>query len=81
MVTKLNSCKPNVDNECLLYGKYTGHDDLKDEIADLYNRHFKPLKPVQNEHVLVTNGCASAINSIAQVCTDAGDGILIPCKF
>ncbi|TPX51000.1 hypothetical protein SeLEV6574_g00563 [Synchytrium endobioticum] len=81
MVSKLNSCKPVIERQTLLYGNFKGHDDLRNEIAELYNRHFMPLVRILPDHVIVTNGCTSAISNIAQACTDAGDGILIPSPY
>ncbi|TPX32783.1 hypothetical protein SmJEL517_g04129 [Synchytrium microbalum] len=81
MSERMNVVRPVVTDQDLLYGQYNGHDALRRQLAHLLNRHFKPLQPVLIDEVQVTNGCASAINAIAQVCCDAGDCILLPSPY
>ncbi|KAJ1977421.1 hypothetical protein H4R34_003585 [Dimargaris verticillata] len=50
-------------------------------IADLINRNFSPVWPVQADHVTVHNGTSSAIDIFAFATCDVGEGILVaaPC--
>ncbi|KAJ1967801.1 hypothetical protein H4R35_006607 [Dimargaris xerosporica] len=50
-------------------------------IADLINRNFSPVRPVQADHVTVHNGTSSAIDIFAFATCDVGEGILVaaPC--
>ncbi|KAM4054379.1 aminotransferase class I and II domain-containing protein [Hirsutella rhossiliensis] len=59
----------------LTYGD--GHKRVKHAVARFLTRHLKPLTPIEPGHVLVSNGCTPAIESISWACANSGDAILI----
>ncbi|KAJ2160685.1 hypothetical protein GGF46_002042 [Coemansia sp. RSA 552] len=62
----------------LEYNMPYGNPDLRTEIAEVFNRHFKPVDSVSSESVVVTNGCTSAIEMLCCAMCNPGDHVLIP---
>ncbi|KAJ1878339.1 hypothetical protein H4R99_007563 [Coemansia sp. RSA 1722] len=78
LVDKLNSISGSFEESDLEYNSPNGSPELRSEIADIFNRHFSPIKPVDSGDIVVTNGCTSAIEMLAFAMCDPGDHILIP---
>ncbi|KAF7714221.1 1-aminocyclopropane-1-carboxylate synthase-like protein [Penicillium ucsense] len=58
-----------------------GSTKLRRSIAHFLNRHLKPATPLDAEHMVVTNGCSSAIEHVSWLFTDPGEGILLGRPF
>lgn len=54
-----------------------GSHVLRKAVSHFLNRHFNPFRPVEPSHVLVTNGCSSAIEHLSWSFLNPGDGILL----
>ncbi|OUM58284.1 hypothetical protein PIROE2DRAFT_48083 [Piromyces sp. E2] len=65
-------------SEQLLYGQYCGSDRLRQEVANLLNRHFHPLIPFGKDNLCIGNGCGSLLNLYGNVLFDKGDAVLVP---
>lgn len=79
LLEKINTPKATtVTAEHFLYGPYNGSDKLREEIADLLNRHFHPKVLLNKENILVGNGCGSLLNLYGDVLFDQGDAVLVP---
>lgn len=65
-------------SKALTYGDGpAGSIPLRTALAGLFNTHFGPVKPVNAEHLMVTNGVTSTIEHIAWTLADPGQGILL----
>ncbi|KAI8192965.1 hypothetical protein KHU50_012948 [Colletotrichum sp. SAR 10_65] len=62
----------------LNYGPLHGSKDVRDGVANIYNKFFSPKFPIDATNVFATNGVSSAIDMLAWVLADPGDTILIP---
>ncbi|KAJ5107391.1 hypothetical protein N7456_004066 [Penicillium angulare] len=54
-----------------------GSNALRDAVSHFVNRHFKPARQVEPSHILMTNGCSSAIEHLSHLFLNPGDGILL----
>ncbi|RAL08267.1 putative aminotransferase, classes I and II family [Aspergillus homomorphus CBS 101889] len=54
-----------------------GSNALRKAVAHFLNRHFQPFRPVEPVHVLMTNGCSSAIEHLSWTFLNPGDAILL----
>jgi aspartate/methionine/tyrosine aminotransferase len=45
--------------------------------ASHLNKYLKPLKPIEPEMVVKTNGCSAAGNMLAFALAESGDGVLV----
>lgn len=62
----------------LTYGSgLNGSKPIRASIAKFLTRHFKPPKPLNSDHILVTNGVSSALEHCAWALANPGDGILL----
>nr|CAG8521906.1 12692_t:CDS:2 [Entrophospora candida]CAG8529008.1 14380_t:CDS:2 [Entrophospora candida] len=59
----------------------TGSQELRAHVAKLINRYFNVQTEILPQHVTVHTGVTSAINDLAYVLCDEGDGILIPTPY
>ncbi|CAG7918900.1 unnamed protein product [Penicillium olsonii] len=55
----------------------TGSNALKGALSHFLNRHFNPYRQVEPAHVLVTNGCSSAIEHLSWTFLNPGEGMLL----
>ncbi|KAJ2850156.1 hypothetical protein IWW36_002113 [Coemansia brasiliensis] len=78
LLERLNTIKEKFIASDLEYGTPYGSLQLRDEIADIFNRHFAPNTQVSPDDILVTNGCTSAIEMLSFAICNPGDHILIP---
>jgi aspartate/methionine/tyrosine aminotransferase len=46
-------------------------------VARFFNQHFKPLHPVEMDHVLVTDGATTALEAVAYALAESGDAFLL----
>jgi aspartate/methionine/tyrosine aminotransferase len=46
-------------------------------VSHFLNRHFRPFRPVEPSHVLITNGCSSAIEHLSWALLNPGAAILL----
>jgi aspartate/methionine/tyrosine aminotransferase len=79
ILSKLND--PSISSftgEQLLYGQYCGSDRLRQEVANLLNRHFHPIIPFGKDNLCIGNGCGSLLNLYGNVLFDEGDALLVP---
>ncbi|KAL4997477.1 pyridoxal phosphate-dependent transferase, partial [Aspergillus recurvatus] len=50
---------------------------LRKAVSHFLNRHFNPFRPVEPRHVLMTNGCSSAIEHLSWSFLNPGEAILL----
>ncbi|KAI8827180.1 pyridoxal phosphate-dependent transferase [Fimicolochytrium jonesii] len=82
MLEKLNSPGiRKVTADDLKYGSKTGSHRLRTEIASFFNRHLRPVIPLDADHLTVHAGCTAVLCNIAQVLLNPGDGIMIPSPY
>ncbi|KAJ3337508.1 hypothetical protein HDU93_001001 [Gonapodya sp. JEL0774] len=67
----------------LQYPPYYGTEGLRTAIAAVLNSILVPLPnaKVSPQHIVVTNGCGSAISVLASVLADQGQGVLVPAPY
>ena len=65
------------ENACTYGDGFTGSRRLKTAISRLLNRYLSPITPLKAEHILVTNGCSSALEQLAWALANPGDGFLL----
>lgn len=54
-----------------------GSHDLRNAVSHFLNRHFSPFRPVLPSHVLITNGCSSAIEHSSWTLLNPGEAMLL----
>ncbi|PYI08375.1 PLP-dependent transferase [Aspergillus sclerotiicarbonarius CBS 121057] len=54
-----------------------GSNALRAAISHFLNRRFNPFHPVQPRHILVTNGCSSAIEHLSFTFLNPGEAVLL----
>ncbi|OOF93287.1 hypothetical protein ASPCADRAFT_7519 [Aspergillus carbonarius ITEM 5010] len=54
-----------------------GSNALRQALSHFLNRHFHPIHPVEPQHILVTNGCSSALEHLSWTFLNPGDAILL----
>ena len=62
---------------CTYGDGFTGSNRLRAAIASTLNRYLYPLTPIHPDHVLVTNGCSSALEQLSWAIANPGDGFLL----
>jgi aspartate/methionine/tyrosine aminotransferase len=55
----------------------TGSKALRKSVSHFLNRHFNPFRPVEPNHILMTNGCSSAIEHLSWTFLNPGEAILL----
>jgi len=65
------------ENACTYGDGFTGSRRLKLAIARLLNRSLNPITPLEADHILVTNGCSSALEQLAWAIANPGEGFLL----
>ncbi|GCB25558.1 probable inactive 1-aminocyclopropane-1-carboxylate synthase-like protein 2 [Aspergillus awamori] len=55
----------------------TGSNRLRKAVAHFLNRHMNPIRPVAPQHLVMTNGCSSAIEHLSWAFMEPGEGILL----
>jgi len=71
----------DLESRHLHYGHNTGSQELRTQVTKLINRYFNVQSEILPEHITVHTGVTSAINDLAYVLCDEGDGILIPTPY
>ncbi|RWA06381.1 hypothetical protein EKO27_g8722 [Xylaria grammica] len=56
----------------------TGDQDLLEALAGFFNHYFRPLVPIDKQHIVVAPGVAFSLDALLYNICEAGDGILIP---
>ncbi|KAL1859196.1 hypothetical protein Plec18170_002311 [Paecilomyces lecythidis] len=54
-----------------------GSRPLREAVARFLNRHMCPVRLVEPSHVLMTNGCSSAVEQLSWAFMEPGEGILL----
>ncbi|KAE8146356.1 pyridoxal phosphate-dependent transferase [Aspergillus avenaceus] len=54
-----------------------GSKALRKAVSHFLNRHFNPFRLVEPSHVLMTNGCSSAIEHLSWTLVNPGEGVLL----
>ena len=54
-----------------------GSDALKKAVSHFLNKHFAPFRPVEPAHILMTNGCSSAIEHLSWTFLNPGEAMLL----
>ncbi|CEL04954.1 Putative 1-aminocyclopropane-1-carboxylate synthase [Aspergillus calidoustus] len=54
-----------------------GSHALRKAVSHFLNRHFHPFRAVEPTHVLITNGCSSAIEHLSWTFVNPGEAILL----
>ncbi|KAL2853786.1 pyridoxal phosphate-dependent transferase [Aspergillus pseudoustus] len=70
-----NNVKFNTNSVC--YGSMATEHSLAGAAASHLNKYLKPLKPIEPDMVVKTNGCSAAGNMLAFALAEAGDGVLV----
>jgi aspartate/methionine/tyrosine aminotransferase len=65
------------ENACTYGDGFTGSRRLKTAISRLLNQYLDPVTPLDAEHMLVTNGCSSALEQLAWALANPGEGFLL----
>lgn len=58
-----------------------GSHALRKAVSHFLNRQFKPFRPIEPSHVLVTNGCSSAIEHLSWTFLNPGDAVLLAMPY
>ncbi|KAJ5139425.1 1-aminocyclopropane-1-carboxylate synthase [Penicillium atrosanguineum] len=54
-----------------------GSHALRQAVSHFLNRHFCPFRPVEPSHIVITNGCSSAIEHLSWTLLNPGEAILL----
>ncbi|OJJ65762.1 hypothetical protein ASPBRDRAFT_201546 [Aspergillus brasiliensis CBS 101740] len=54
-----------------------GSKELRTAVSHFVNRHFNPFRPVEPQHILMTNGCSSAIEQLSWTFLNPGEAVLL----
>lgn len=54
-----------------------GSSHLRNAVAHFLNRQFNPVRRVEPSHIVMTNGCSSAVEQLSWLFTDPGEGVLL----
>ncbi|KAJ5102632.1 hypothetical protein N7532_003161 [Penicillium argentinense] len=54
-----------------------GSNGLRKAVSQFLNRHFSPFRPVEPAHIIMTNGCSSAIEHLSFSILNPGEGVLL----
>jgi len=54
-----------------------GSKELRKAVSNFLNKHFSPFRPVEPSHVVVTNGCSSAIEHLSWTFLNPGEAMLL----
>lgn len=78
----LQHCRDAIDKELLpKHFSYpsgvNGDLDLIDSLCTFFNKYFSPRIPVEPDHLAVTPGCTSSLESLLFNLCDVGDGVLV----
>ncbi|KAM0719508.1 hypothetical protein Q7P37_003637 [Cladosporium fusiforme] len=68
-------------NACTYGDGFTGSRRLRTAISSLLNRYLNPATPLESDHIIVTNGCSSALEHIAWAVANPGEGLLLGRPF
>ncbi|KAF2006628.1 aminotransferase [Amniculicola lignicola CBS 123094] len=72
------NAKPLADSRALTYGDGpSGSVPLRSAIASFLNEKLSPVKTLERDDLVVTNGVTSAIEQVAWALCDEGDGVLL----
>ncbi|KAL3461359.1 pyridoxal phosphate-dependent transferase [Aspergillus heterothallicus] len=69
--------KVKFDTNSVCYGSMATEHPLAEAAALHLNKFLKPIKPIEPEMVVKTNGCSAAGNMLAFALAEAGDGVLV----
>ncbi|KAF3393008.1 putative inactive 1-aminocyclopropane-1-carboxylate synthase-like protein 2 [Talaromyces pinophilus] len=58
-----------------------GSNALRRAVSHFLNRHFNPFRPVEPSHVLMTNGCSSAIEHLSWTFLNPGEAVLLSMPY
>lgn len=68
----------NPPNAAFTYGDGPrGSNRLRAAMARFLTKHLKPLQAIKSEHIVVTNGCTSALEHVAFALANPGEGFLL----
>ncbi|KAK5677172.1 hypothetical protein LTS10_010361 [Elasticomyces elasticus] len=59
----------------------TGSKRLKIALSQFLSKHLHPVHALEPQHIVVTNGCSSALEHLAWAFADPGDGFLLGQPF
>ncbi|KAJ3413864.1 hypothetical protein HDV05_007385 [Chytridiales sp. JEL 0842] len=62
----------------LLYGSFNGTLALREQVANLMNKHWKPQRVVKVDDLAMGNGAGSLVSALGNILGDSGDVVLIP---
>lgn len=65
------------ENACTYGDGFTGSRRLRKAVSHLLNRYLNPVTPLEADHILVTNGCSSALEQLAWALANPGEGFLL----
>ena len=54
-----------------------GSKPLREAVSHFLNRHLAPVRRIEAGHILMTNGCSSAIEQLSLAFMEPGEGILL----
>nr|XP_015213609.1 PREDICTED: probable inactive 1-aminocyclopropane-1-carboxylate synthase-like protein 2 isoform X3 [Lepisosteus oculatus] len=67
--------------ELLQYSDLQGLRGFREETADFLTEYCRAPTPLNPEHIVVLNGCTSALAALTTVLMEPGDGYLIPSPY
>ncbi|KAF2258874.1 PLP-dependent transferase [Lojkania enalia] len=56
----------------------TEEPSLRNALASFFNSYFNPIHPVKTEHIVLTSGASSALETLIHAICDDGDSVLVP---
>lgn len=54
-----------------------GSNHLRRAVSHFLNRQLKPCRQIEPSHVVMTNGCSSAVEQLSWLLTEPGEGVLL----
>lgn len=73
---------PDVDTHGFTYGDgSTGSKRLKMAVSRFLTKHLQPVHNIEPDHIVVTNGCSSALEHLSWAFANPGDGFLLGQPF
>lgn len=69
----------SLPEQALTYGDGppAGSKRLRSAMATFLTKHLKPVTPIESNHIVVTNGCSSAVEHLSWALANPGDGFLL----
>lgn len=60
---------------------FAGDISLVFTLADFFNAYFKPIVPVEQQHIVTAPGAARCLETLLFNICDTGDAVLVPSPY